>query len=183
MCLLSSRSAQFYSGTDHRPLEGVFKKTMFDQANPRLRRMMEKLTAFTFEVKWVAGKSHRIADALSRAPVFPPDEEIDLQVDTALTCLLATCDPALSIVKYHIDENYKRFVKDIQCGSMTSEMCNFYATMKDRLSVQDEIVLLDAKRIVLPKGCVRPILKRLHEGHPGQEKSLRLAVLLAGFHQ
>ena len=54
--------------------------------------MMEKLTAFTFEVKWVSGKSHRIADALSRAPVFPPDEEIDLQVDTALTCLLATSD-------------------------------------------------------------------------------------------
>ena len=161
--------------TDHRPLEGVFKKTMFDQANPRLRRMMEKLTAFTFEVKWVAGKTHRIADALSRAPVFPPDEDIDLQIDTALTCLLATSDPALSIVKQHIDSDYRQFAKDVTSGSMISKMSPFYATMKDRLSVQDDIVLLDAKRIVLPKDCIRPILKRLHEGHPGQEKSLRLA--------
>ena len=88
--------------TDHRPLEGVFKKTIFDQGNPRLQRMREKLTAYTFDVKWVPGKDHYIADALSRAPVFPPDEDIDLQVDTALSCLIATSDPSLSLITQHI---------------------------------------------------------------------------------
>ena len=46
--------------TDHRPLEGVFKKTIFDQGNPRLQRMREKLAAYTFDVKWVPGKDHYI---------------------------------------------------------------------------------------------------------------------------
>ena len=30
--------------TDHRPLEGVFRKTIFDLPNPRLQRMREKLS-------------------------------------------------------------------------------------------------------------------------------------------
>ena len=30
---------------------------------------------FTFEVNWVEGRTHYIADALSRAPVFAPEEE------------------------------------------------------------------------------------------------------------
>ena len=68
--------------------------------------MREKLTAYTFDVKWVPGKYTYIADALSRAPVFPPDKEIDLQVDTALSCLVATSDPALSIITNNIDSDY-----------------------------------------------------------------------------
>ena len=33
--------------TDHRPLEGVFCKNIFDLPNPRLQRMREKLTGFS----------------------------------------------------------------------------------------------------------------------------------------
>ena len=64
--------------TDHRPLEGVFKKTIFDLPNPRLQRMREKLAAYNFIVTWVPGKTHLIADALSRAPLFTPEEHPDL---------------------------------------------------------------------------------------------------------
>ena len=54
--------------TDHRPLEGVFKKTIFDVPHPRLQRLREKLAAYNFIVTWALGKTHPIADALSRAP-------------------------------------------------------------------------------------------------------------------
>ena len=37
--------------------------------------MREKVQAFTFKVKWVQGKTHYIADTLSRSPVFAPEEE------------------------------------------------------------------------------------------------------------
>ena len=33
-------------------------------------RMREKIAHFNFELNWVSGKNHYIADALSRAPVF-----------------------------------------------------------------------------------------------------------------
>ena len=87
--------ADFLVMTDHRPLEGIFKKSLEEMVNPRLQRMREKVTGYSFTVKWVAGKTHFIADALSRAPVFSPEEETDLQVDTALTCLTTTKDTAL----------------------------------------------------------------------------------------
>ena len=55
--------------TDHKPLYGVFQKNIFDLASPRLQRLREKVAMFTFNVNWVPGKTHFIADALSRAPL------------------------------------------------------------------------------------------------------------------
>ena len=46
--------------------------------NNRLMRMHQKMIEFTFEVKWVEGKTHYIADALSRALVFAPEEEFTI---------------------------------------------------------------------------------------------------------
>ena len=56
--------------------------------NPRLQRIREKLLPYTFTLKWVAGKSHHIADALSRAPLFQPADLDDMVIDTARTCLV-----------------------------------------------------------------------------------------------
>ena len=47
-------------------------------------RMREKIIEFTFEVRWVEGKTHYIADALSRAPVFAPEEE-EFTINCAIT--------------------------------------------------------------------------------------------------
>ena len=65
----------FHVLTDHRPLVGIFRKQLSMLKNNRLMRMREKIIEFTFEVKWVEGKTHYIADALSGAPVFAPEEE------------------------------------------------------------------------------------------------------------
>ena len=79
----------FTVATDHRPLEGVFKKDIFEIPNPRLQRNREKLAEFNMNVKWVLGKSHHIADALSHAPLFSgPEEEEELSIDMARTCLI-----------------------------------------------------------------------------------------------
>ena len=80
---------------DHRPLEGVFKKAIFDLPNPRLQRMRD----FS---KCLSG-------------------------------------------------------------------------LRDRLSVSEDIILLDCKRIVVPGTAVSSILGRLHVGHCGQDKTLKLA--------
>ena len=69
--------------TDHKPLEGIFKKDLFDIGNSRLQRIREKLLEYNFSVTWVPGKSHLIADALSRSPLFAPEEVEDIAIDTA----------------------------------------------------------------------------------------------------
>ena len=58
--------------TDHKPLLGIFEKYIFEVDNPRLQRLCGKMQASCFQVKWVPGKLHLIADALSWAPHFSP---------------------------------------------------------------------------------------------------------------
>ena len=58
--------------TDHRPLVGIFKKSVHDLDNQRLVRFVTRVSDYVFDVEWTPGKEHLIADALSRAPVFSP---------------------------------------------------------------------------------------------------------------
>ena len=69
----------FYVYTDHRPLEGVFQKDLFDLASPRLQRLRKKVAMYTFQVCWVPAKTHLIVDALSYAPLFAPEEQPGLE--------------------------------------------------------------------------------------------------------
>ena len=96
----------FTALTDHRPLEGVFRKILYDLPNARLMRMREKLSGYTFSVKWVPGKNHQIADALSQVPFFAPEVKEDITIDTALTCLCITQDPAFHVLQQHFDKDY-----------------------------------------------------------------------------
>ena len=47
---------------------------MDEMSNLRLLRLREKMVNFTFKVKWIEGKNHLVADALSRSSVFQPKE-------------------------------------------------------------------------------------------------------------
>ena len=62
----------FTINTNHRPLQGVFQKDIFDLTSPRLQQLREKIAMYSFQVCWVPGKTHLIADALSSAPLFAP---------------------------------------------------------------------------------------------------------------
>ena len=56
--------------TDHKPLVGIFQKSICNLDNPRLMRMREKIMECTPDVKWVPGKTHYVANALSKSPMF-----------------------------------------------------------------------------------------------------------------
>ena len=101
--------------TDHRPLVGLFNKSLHQLENTRLMRMREKLTNYTFQVEWVEGKSHLIADALSRAPVFSA-EEFAMQADTAILCLQAKSSESLSDIGLKRDDEYLALLAAIGSG-------------------------------------------------------------------
>ena len=72
--------------------------------------MREKLTVYSFTVKWVEGKTHYIADALSRYPVFNPDQSIDApepEQPEIVTCLRTTSNRGIEDIIQHIKEDYK----------------------------------------------------------------------------
>ena len=80
----------FTVATDHMPLEGIFAIDLYDIPNPRLQRLCEKLVAYNFTVTWVPGKSIHIADALSWAPLFSPEETEDIHIDSSRVCMTQT---------------------------------------------------------------------------------------------
>ena len=78
--------------TDHRPLIGIFAKSLPQIDNTRFARLREKIIDYSFDVKWVAGKDNIIADALSRsasstttATQFPTGHVLQLQKHTSNT--------------------------------------------------------------------------------------------------
>ena len=161
--------------TDHRPLEGIFLKAIHDIPNPRLQRYRERLTPYSFSVKWVPGKTHVIADSLSHAPLYASEEDQDITVDTALTCLTSTRDPAIEIIFSSIDEDYRKCTQDIINNTNYSDLSRSLKGIRDRLSVDSFPIVLDSIQIVVPTAEFSFILTRLHSNHPGQEKPLKLA--------
>jgi hypothetical protein len=68
--LILSISNKFTVFTDHRPLQCTFRKNLSEVMNPRLLSYRLKFVQYTdMEVVWTEGKSHLIADALSRNPI------------------------------------------------------------------------------------------------------------------
>ena len=76
--------------TDHRPLVGIFSKTIDDVVNSRLQRIRMKTQCFNFSVEYTPGKTHLIADGLSRAPVWSPPEEPEEEEESG-SCPRVTC--------------------------------------------------------------------------------------------
>ena len=130
--------------TDHRPLQEVFQKDIFDLASPRLQRLREKIAMYSFQVCWVPGKTHFIADALSRAPLFAPEKLPGLDIDTAISCLTQASQPSLRVIYAAVDDYYCPLVEDVKCNTSISRYSYFLKGSMDILSVSDNLVLLDS---------------------------------------
>jgi hypothetical protein len=157
--------------TDHKPLLGVWKKAIPDIVNTRLRRLKEKTTEYQFSLEWREGKLNEIADALSRATVFPPNEG----EDTAEICnhsLHAECDP---ILKSLVDAannciDYQRIVKAVKEVKNPKRLPTTHpgrsiASVWSDLSIQDGLIVVNGTRIFIPEKERKAILKKLHIAH------------------
>ena len=166
--------------TDHRPLVGIFRKQLHVLDNARLMRMREKLTYFLFEVKWVKGKTHMIADALSRAPVFQPKEEEDEAIDTAMQCFRVRESNKLANIEEAIDENYNAIVQAIKTDPEFKHLPSHHParqllSISTQLSIdklgETDMIMLDGSRILVPRGARKNIIKELHRAHSGLTKT------------
>ena len=174
--------------TDHKPLLGVFDKELHEIDNPRLQRLREKVTAYTFKLAWVAGKDHHMADALSRYPHFGPEEDDSTeQNNTAVQVFQAARDPALDSILNGISGEYKLVIEALKSSTPPNNLHNehpakVYSGIWDRLSIYsqmgEELILVDSGRILVPARARADILRRLHLPHQGETKTLALATQL-----
>ena len=165
--------------TDHKPLLGVFEKSLSCLTNSRLIRYREKLVDYAFELEWAAGKTHLVADCLSRNPVFPADEEEEEEVSTAnVSCYGRNEKHLQSIISLAKDDaDYQKMIKTFKEGR-NPKSCSasiLFAKVWDRISLNEcNLLCLDEHRIVLPKNSHKRILKLLHIPHAGITKTREL---------
>ena len=161
--------------TDNRPLEGTFTKPIDTLENARLQSFREKLAVYNFEVKWVEGKSHYIADALSRAPVDAPE---DIENVVNVTMKVAE-DPQLQMLYDAAadDQDYAMIIAALLAGKDCKLLgpthpARAYSSVWNNLSIyNDTLILLDGHRIVVPEAVRKNILDILHVPHCGQTKT------------
>ena len=166
--------------TDHRPLLGIFNKPLSEIANPRIVRMWEKLLPYQFSVTWLNGKANAIADALSRHPIDSGNDDkmyafrsyivgasgiVDDLKNGATNC------EEFQLIKEALHQD--KLVQNLPPSHPAKCLNNVW----NRLMIcdDDELILLDASHIFIPKPCRRKILQLLHKSHCGITKTLALA--------
>ncbi|MFV0366579.1 MAG: RNase H-like domain-containing protein [Mangrovibacterium sp.] len=181
--------------TDHRPLVPILNSYTLDMIeNPRLQRLRERMSHFTFRAVWRAGKTLRIPDAFSRAPVSRPTPE-DTSDSASTMAHLRSVIPSAAYQEdaaprieadRHLqelanaaqqDSDYVRLRDCILAGfpanrySLHTSLLPYWK-LRDSLSVDGSLVLLGA-RIVIPAALRRQTLARLHDSHRGVEATKR----------
>ena len=163
--------------TDHRPLVGIFSKTLPQIENPRIARLREKIQDHPFKVQWVAGKDNVIADALSRAQAPTTAEATALPI---FACVLAPA-ALLQDIRDDQDTAYKEIGAAFRRGSRCIDLPGDHPARQlkqiwDRLSLSDDgILVVDSSRLYLPPKARPAALARLHDGHCGYKKTLETA--------
>ena len=188
-CRLYLAGADFQVITDHQPLLGVLNGRNLDAVqNTRIHRIMAKLLGYRFKVLWTPGKTQSIADALSRFPVFKPEEKPDILVCSVLVRQASTeettscsLDPALEKLNQYAakDAEYQMVLNAVKTHKKLGQLprdhpAQDYRSHWDAMSVEPGLpkLMLYHGRIMIPKDAKREILETLHMQHSGETKSL-----------
>ncbi|KAF0307558.1 Transposon Ty3-I Gag-Pol polyprotein [Amphibalanus amphitrite] len=174
--------------TDHRPLVPILNSKMMDEIeNPRLQRLRMKIgEAGVFTASWRAGAEHVAPDALSRAPVQDPEpgDEVGEDAASLRVCAVVVAELHASGTDVRLDEvrraalydpEYQSLKRTIEEGfpqtkNDTPESIRRYWTVRDRLSVDDGLVVCGC-RLVIPQELRKAVLAALHDGHLGKERT------------
>ncbi|KAL5516094.1 hypothetical protein EMCRGX_G001364 [Ephydatia muelleri] len=174
---------QFVVYSDHKPLQFLFSETkpVPTMASSRIQRWALTLSAYNYQMVFRPGKNQGNADGLSRLPLAEAPEEVPTPGDTILmlqafsdmsSVVTATSirrwtdkDPVLSVVRRMVLHGWR---------TQSNEQFKPYECRKSELSVEDGCILWGSRVVVLPPGRV-PIIKILHDGHPGVSRMKSLA--------
>jgi hypothetical protein len=147
---------------------GILNRKNLDAVNnTRIQHLLAKLLGYTFKVKWVPGKNHVIADALSRAPVFAAEGHDDIIIRKVADVVP---DPALTELaeRAKLEEDYQRVVVAVREKAVVKDLnkrhpAQRYRAHWDAMAVEGSYELLTYhNRILVPKAARPNILHIAH---------------------
>ena len=172
--------------TDHKPLLSLFSEhqAVNPQASARIQRWALTLSMYEYTLQFKRSEDHANADALSRLPLPEHPESVPLPVETIflMECLDSSPvtasqirlwtkrDPLLARVLKFTKEGWPEACLE----ELNMDDLKPFSSRRMELSVQDDC-LLWGSRVVVPLPGRLPILRELHEGHPGISRMKSLA--------
>ena len=176
--------------TDHKPLVTITQKPLH-AAPARLQRMILKIQGYQYTVIYRPGPQMVMADALSRLPnpvnasVVELDDHVDvitLDIEDSISIALINFsghkqdllrtetaqDPQLCVLKEVILQGWPERVQDLP-GSIRS-----FWSFRDELAIESGVII-KGRQVLIPETMTEDILRQLHSGHQGIEKTRRLA--------
>jgi hypothetical protein len=185
----------FRAVVEHKPLVGVFAKDLNEIKNPRLQRMRMRIMQYSFDIEWRAGKTHLIADALSRAPVFKVDAEAETNArkweDVCRKVVVIVskekggtmCSELLDVAA--ADKEYMQMVHDVRQVEEYNKLSPSSPARQlkhvwGRVSMMGNpdgaaLMMVDGTRIVIPEAKRKTVVRALHKSHCGIEKTKQQA--------
>ena len=174
----------FVVKTDHKPLLGVINGKDLDAVNnTRLQRILSKLLGFQYKVEYVPGKQNLIADALSRSPVFQPEETDDILVQSLKVGVEST-DPQLSKIVEAAGgcSEYQQVIEVVIKNPLLlnklpgDHPARKYRNFLKAMAFDSALGLLTVHgRIVVPKEARKAVLQSIHTQHTGIVKTWKNA--------
>ncbi|XP_037959893.1 uncharacterized protein K02A2.6-like [Teleopsis dalmanni] len=182
---------RFILHTDHKPLLTIFgRKTgiAIRQAN-RLQRWAIQLLAYDFEIRFISTNSFGYADVLSR--LINNNENISenyvvasIKLERSVNSIIVNTINALPVTHKMItyetakDPILKQIIYYITNGwpnkTINNRELQAFLHRKNELSLINECVVY-GERIVVPQVYKKRVLKQLHRGYQGIERTKALA--------
>ena len=163
--------------TDHKPLIAISRKPLCD-APPRLQRLLLRIQKYDLTLEYTPGKLLVVADTLSRAfttrqPVSTTEEDVHIHVCAIRSSLPVSESKWVEIADNTTNDHELHQV--LRSMSDGTRVCpKPHSTFIDELTIVDG-VLLKGQCVVVPKSMRTEMLRLIHEGHLGIEKSKRCA--------
>ena len=173
--------------SDHKPLQSLLneRKATPAMASARIQRWALILSAYEYDIRYLAGSENSAPDLFSRLPL-PAKESLDsTETVPELVHLMETIsntvvtaedikhwtakDPVLSTVLRYILSGWPDHIDHVQEHELS-----VYFRRRQELSLQDGCILWGT-RIIVPIQGRSQLLDELHEGHPGMSRMKALA--------
>nr|XP_040569667.1 uncharacterized protein K02A2.6-like [Lepeophtheirus salmonis] len=127
------------------------KKTLDEIENPRQKEIKERTQMrYNFTVAWKPGRKMLAADNLSRNPYWNPRKD-DILEDV------------------HTNEVARRILIRAVCE------LKLYWNLRDSLSIYEGLIIVNNKKVVIPRVARKEILENLHVSHQGIVKTKQRA--------
>ena len=159
--------------SDHKPLESIFKKSLF-KVPPCLQRMRPRLQKYNLKVRYVPGKFLHIADTLSRAfdqSNVPTDDGMHQDMEHFIHSVIINL-PIFDVKMMELRQlNYNdptmQMLHRYAMGGWPQHKCDVPPYLKSFWNVTNDIhvtdgILLKDNRLVIPLAWRTDILQKLH---------------------